>query len=64
MEEGWSLPRGSPLQVSPALTSGDGGRFWWLLPWGGRLLTPKLFLHWDTGQDILVNVFDYWTAAF
>lgn len=50
MEKGGSVSRGITLQVSPALTSGDGGRFWWLLPRGRRLLTPKLFFH-NTGMQ-------------
>lgn len=64
MEKGWSLSRGLPCKLVLPLTSGDGGRFWWLLPWGRRLLVLKLFLLWDAVQDILVNVCDYQTASF
>lgn len=64
MEEGWSLSRGLLCKLVLPLTSADGGRFWWLLPWGTRLLALKLLLHWDAVQDILVNVCDYQTASF
>lgn len=49
------------LQVSPALISGDGGRFWWLLLRGRRLLTPKLFLH-NTGMQCKIYLLMFVTT--